>query len=104
MSAKDKYKLAKLSKKKHPVAPKDYPLHSHPLTTTVPSEDLRDLTGLAVDLIRNFIFYEDLLDIVQSHDDEKLDDYFLNLLLERGLEQPAGRRGVAVPDPRTVTC
>jgi hypothetical protein len=82
MSKDDQRKVARLAKNgtASPV-PDDFALHMHPMSTRVPLEDLQDLTALCIRLVRAFVLNDDLRMIVQTHDDQKLDEFFLDLLL-----------------------
>jgi hypothetical protein len=86
LDKEDRKKLRNLAKKNVRAVPKDYPLRMHPLDSAVPINDLRDLTGITIDTIQEFLAFDPLREAIQEHDDDKVNRIFLEMLL--GWEVP----------------
>lgn len=90
ISDNDRKKVARAARKGHPPSPETYELYLHPLSTTVPTEELRNFTELCVELIRASLLDVHLRTVLQSHDDAALDAFYTDLVM-----------GVMEPDEKT---
>jgi hypothetical protein len=99
LDKEDRKKLRNLAKKNVRAVPKDYPLRMHPLDSAVPVDDLRDLTGIAIDTIQEFLAFDPLREAVQEHDDDKVNRIFLEMLL--GWEVPEYEPRPTSQEPQT---